>query len=360
LAEPKSFTHEQAQTGEDRQVLRLRKEYEDWGREHEEYSNYLSHLRALLDFEPDEKHPFRGKISELVPPMMLGDSSTAWELRHYVAGPAPGGFVLTENGELDEERSFRRIDYLALLATQRVRNNPQPVLSPQPIDFAAVRLPPVSLAGVPGPVNVYWLYRSQEKQLIILTDGTGQILVKPACVQLDEGQNTAWADAAWQPGLPMNLFEDPNLHVPAGQSRITWLSQWHTEREWFEAIHECRYSNGVIGIVEELSPVGDNVLPASQIDPLMLRYERLRRELVQPDLQVFAADHWNFNVRNFNPGGNHGSFLRISTHSAWMMTGPGIPVKSITDPYDSLNFASTILTLLGKKPPMPDRVVRFQ
>jgi hypothetical protein len=81
---------------------------------------------------------------------------------------------------------------------------------------------------------------------------------------------------------------------------------------------------------------------------------------VQADFHIFASDHWNFNVRFPNPGGNHGSFLRISTHSVWMMAGGGIPVRNVEEPYDSLNFASTILSLLGRRPPMPDRVVPLE
>jgi hypothetical protein len=90
------------------------------------------------------------------------------------------------------------------------------------------------------------------------------------------------------------------------------------------------------------------------------RYEQRRRELVQADFHIFASDHWNFNVRFPNPGGNHGSFLRISTHSVWMMAGGGLPVRKVEEPYDSLNFASTILSLLGRTPPMPDRVVPLE
>jgi hypothetical protein len=85
--------------------------------------------------------------------------------------------------------------------------------------------------------------------------------------------------------------------------------------------------------------------------------KRRRRELVQADFHVFASDYWNFNSRFPNPGGNHGSFFRISTHSVWMLAGAGIPARVVTEPYDSLNFASTILSLTGQKPPMTDRVV---
>jgi hypothetical protein len=64
-----------------------------------------------------------------------------------------------------------------------------------------------------------------------------------------------------------------------------------------------------------------------------------------------ASDHWNFDVRGFNPGGNHGSFLRISTHSTLMFAGgdkTGVPRGAvIEEPYDSLSFVPTVLALTG-------------
>ena len=66
---------------------------------------------------------------------------------------------------------------------------------------------------------------------------------------------------------------------------------------------------------------------------------------------IFANDHWNFNVRNFNPGGNHGSFLRASTHAILLFAGgadTGIPHhQEVQEPYDSLSFVPTILDLMG-------------
>jgi anthranilate phosphoribosyltransferase len=62
-----------------------------------------------------------------------------------------------------------------------------------------------------------------------------------------------------------------------------------------------------------------------------------------------ANSGWNFNVRNFNPGGNHGSFFRISTHSVFMLAGAGVPAGlRVEEPYDSLNFVPTLLELLGR------------
>jgi len=73
---------------------------------------------------------------------------------------------------------------------------------------------------------------------------------------------------------------------------------------------------------------------------------------VETDLLLVANNHWNFDVRGFNPGGNHGSFFRISTHSTLMFAGgelSGIPqAKVVTEPYDSLSFVPTVLALTGK------------
>jgi hypothetical protein len=96
------------------------------------------------------------------------------------------------------------------------------------------------------------------------------------------------------------------------------------------------------------------------MDPIMLRYEKRRRALVETDFHIFAADHWNFNVRFPNPGGNHGGFFRISTHAVWTIAGDGIPIRAVQEPYDGLDFASTMLSILGKAVPMADRVVHLQ
>jgi hypothetical protein len=206
--------------------------------------------------------------------------------------------------------------------------------------------------------QTYWLYASDEDQLLIRTNAGGDIALQPVSKLIETADGKIqFTSSPWHPGVPLHLFEDAELKIPDGADRATWLSAAHSEREWLEATHLCKYSNGVIGITEELSPVGNKVPGAPGLDPLLLRYERHRRELVQPDMEIFAADHWNFNVRNFNPGGNHGGFFRISTHSVWMLAGAGIPAQVITDPYDSLNFASTVLQLLGRSAPMPERVV---
>ncbi len=84
---------------------------------------------------------------------------------------------------------------------------------------------------------------------------------------------------------------------------------------------------------------------------LLRRFRQRQRKLVETDLLIVANNHWNFDVRGFNPGGNHGSFLRISTHSTLMFAGgdqTGIPRGlPITEPYDSLSVVPTIMALIG-------------
>lgn len=84
----------------------------------------------------------------------------------------------------------------------------------------------------------------------------------------------------------------------------------------------------------------------------MQKFSARKRRLTEPDFLIFAADHWNFNVRGFNPGGNHGSFRRISSRSVLLLAGgaeSGIPRGSvIEEPYDSLSFVPTLLELMGK------------
>jgi hypothetical protein len=83
---------------------------------------------------------------------------------------------------------------------------------------------------------------------------------------------------------------------------------------------------------------------------------------VQADLLVLARDHWNFNVRGFNAGGNHGSFFRISTHGVLMMSGgeaTGLNNGVVIDePYDSLSFVPTLLALMGRcEPDLPGALI---
>ena len=84
---------------------------------------------------------------------------------------------------------------------------------------------------------------------------------------------------------------------------------------------------------------------------MLHRLRGRQRRLVETDMLILANNHWNFDVRGFNPGGNHGSLFRISTHATLMFAGgEGTSVPrgvAVSEPYDSLSVTPTILALTG-------------
>ncbi len=236
------------------------------------------------------------------------------------------------------------MNYLPALAKIAVRNNVQADVGPRPVDFTAMR---VLLEGQ----EAVWLYRDEEHQALIQSRD-GMVHYQPiARLTAREDGALSFDRLEWAPGFPLEIFEDPQLAIPATERR-EWLGAWHSEREWLAAVHKTRYSNGIIGLTEEL--LGGSG-PAT---PYLERKRRLRRT----DLLVLASPHWNFNARAFNPGGNHGSFYRASTHSVLLIAGgksTGIPSGlHVETPYDSLSFAPTILALMGRaEPDLPGPVI---
>ncbi|HEY9402471.1 MAG TPA: hypothetical protein VIQ24_07235, partial [Pyrinomonadaceae bacterium] len=159
------------------------------------------------------------------------------------------------------------------------------------------------------------------------------------------------------------------LSLPAGERREDWLDRWHTDLEWLRELHLTTYSNGLIGLQEHF---GRHTTPATEADVpglsadehLIRRLRRRQRLLVETDLLVLANNHWNFDVRGFNPGGNHGSFFRVSTHSTLMLAGGAatrIPrALVIREPYDSLSFVPTLLALTNQLPHAQIAPARFE
>jgi hypothetical protein len=232
-----------------------------------------------------------------------------------------------------------------------------------PIDFVVVRVPRDALAAALDPADrpgtdAVFVHADDRHEALLLSqirDGVLWLRYLPVR-ELEAGDGGVhFSTANWADGFPLHVFEDPDLRVNG--DRAAWLSVWHTEQEWFEAVHRTRYSNGVIGLHEMFQRWQPESTPllfqiAEKDDwPVLRRYAERRRELTESDLLILASDHWNFNVRGFNPGGNHGSFLRISTHSVLMAAGGGIPEGlTIERPYDSLSVVPTLLALLGRLP----------
>jgi len=338
-AQPKKWSAEERNRGLDKDARREGVRLEAMKSDERAYGEYASAMTRLLALDPADFDPGKFKMDELIPRKSLGEANSIRDLQHYAAGPAAGGLVIGEGGKLDVERSFRYVDYFAALGSIAVKNNVQKAVGSRPVDFVAVPL---------ASSQLVWLWSSEDRQALIharrAEPGGLELRYEPvARLKQDASGDLHYESLAGGAGFPLELFEDPNLGVPPAE-RAAWLTEWHTEREWLNAVHRTKYSNGIIGVVEAMLSgprEGD-------------RFENRKRRLRLPDFVIFARDHWNFNVRGFNPGGNHGSFLRVSTHSVLMLAGgaaTGVPRGvRVATPYDSLSFVPTILSLMG----MPD------
>ncbi|MBI1355842.1 MAG: hypothetical protein GC160_15995 [Acidobacteria bacterium] len=325
------------------ETRRAKARLRSWKLDASDYQDALEALRTLFAAEPGAGKP----ASKTVPKRFLGEPNSIGQLQRYAVSLSPGGLRLGADGNLDEERSFERVDYFRLLRDLRVRNVVQEGVGARPVDFVAAPVPVEALAGLPPGDEAadfaVWLYGGAHRQLLILVRGEPfEIKAIPAANLTDRGGRISFERTEWGPGLPLALYEDPGFAIPAAE-RAQWLAAWRSERDWLRASHRARYANAVVGLAEQLRPP-EGPHPGET-------FHQARRELVRPDLLVLAGDHWNFNARGFNPGGNHGGFLRASAHSVMMLAGGdstglrrGVRVD---EPYDALSFAPTLLGLLG-------------
>jgi hypothetical protein len=361
--QPKQWTKADADAGRDKEARRISARADSWATDELKYTEYARTLSNLLSLKRDNFAAVRLRIPDIIAKGAMGDQNTIRELQNYTVGLAPGGLRLAPDGSLDVQNSFARTNYFSLLGKTKVRNNVQPGVESRPVDFVAVRLPAEHLPGTNGKDfradEAIWLYRGEDKQALILArlERSGELLLRyvpVANLRQDADGAIRYERAEWQAGLPLKMWEDAKLIVPANELREHWLDRWHTDLEWLRALHLTTYSNGLIGLHEQF---GRHTTPAIEADvpglslneQLIRRFRRRQRLLVETDLLILANNHWNFDVRGFNPGGNHGSFFRVSTHSTLMLAGgehTRIPrALVIREPYDSLSFVPTILAL---------------
>ena len=333
-AQPKKFTKDQQDAGLDDAAKRIYVQLDRWQNERKEYGEYALALQKLLSISSEGFEASKVKISDVIPKMSMGDRNTIYELQNYVVGLGPNGIVLNADGTMNMEQSFVRVDYFSLLHGITVRNNVQRGIANRPVDLIANRisrelvLPLIDERDFDE--DVIWVNAGANRQALLLSrrNANGELSLRYLPISgltQDANGRLQFKQISWQAGLPLQIFEDPNLSIPV-PDRTAWLSEWHTDSEWLAALHKTHYSNGLVGLHEELArhdieslSTGDSSL--SQEERLMKEYARRKRELVEPDMLIVANDHWNFDVRGFNPGGNHGSFFRMSTHSTFMVAG---------------------------------------
>jgi len=361
---PKKFTEADKVKGIDKERRRLEGLASAERENAAAYRRYITTLKNLLSLRRETFDARKHKIEDLIAPGSMGRNNTVHELQNYIVGVKPSGLVAGGDGLIDDEKSFVRVNYFELLHSQSIRSNTQPGVSNRPIDFVAIRIPKHVIADKLGEDvatmdDAIWLHGSRDKQVLILskTDADGGLslrYVPIANLRQDAAGRFTFDRKEFAAGFPLKYFEDPDVAIPA-EDRAAWLGEWHTELEWLRTVHRAFYSNAIIGLNEQLDrhPVADiNESGLSNEERLMRRFRQRQRSLTESDMLILANNHWNFDIRGFNPGGNHGSFFRTSTQSTFMLAGgaeTGIPRGlRIEQPYDSLSVMPTILRLMGK------------
>jgi hypothetical protein len=354
-AEPAKWDAAQRDQGLDKAARRLSVELESWREQEHSYSAYADALARLAALAPADLEKRRLSPEALIPKHAMGEVNSIHDLQNYVVGPGAAGLVLAPDGSLDLDRSFERVDYFRALAGISVRNNVQLAVGSHPVDFVALRIPLNQLPpGLLPAEEAVWLYHDHDRQAMILSrhnaEGDLELRYLPArgLYQDDRGL-IQFQQPQWAPGFPLQIWEDPSFAIPEPQ-RAEWLEQWHSELDWLHAVHETEYSNGIVALNEQFSNI-QAPGPGTTDDALLQAFSSAKRRLTEPDFLIFASDHWNFNVRGFNPGGNHGSLRRISMRSVLLVAGgaeTGIPRGAVVEePYDSLSFVPTVLELMG-------------
>ncbi len=363
--QPNGFSPEQISKGEDKESRRIAVQAELARKDEAEYRQYLKTLNNLLALRIEDFNPKRLNIKGLIAEGAMGERNSIYQLQNYAVGLSKSGFVFTENGDLDFERSFERVNYFDLFTSQMARSNVQKEVSSSPIDFVAAQIPleeisnelPKNLQPDQNPV---WIYGSKEKQALIFTrknaDSTNSYFYLPiANLKQNAAGKFSFEIKTWSAGFPLKIFEDENFAVE-NSAKKEWLSDWQSETEWLRAAHKTEYSAAVINLCEQFNDhLSENYIAGetlSEDEKLLRRYRIHQRRLTETDLLVLANNLWNFDVRGFNAGGNHGSFFRISSNSALMFAGgtkTGIPRGlNIVEPYDNLSFVPTVFALMNK------------
>jgi hypothetical protein len=364
-AQPKKFTPEEIAEGTEKEVIRLYAQVQNALRDEANYREYVRVLSNLLSLNREGFDARKIKIEDYIAKGAMGERNSVYELQNYVVGLSPQGLTANAGGGIDYEKSFKRVDYLDLFQSQVVRNNVQPKLSNRPIDFVATDIPLEQISGalsldLKADENPIWLYGGRNRQALILArqNANGERsyrYVPVANLRQQADGKFSFEIKTLDRGFPLKILEDENLDVPSAD-KLAWLGDWHTEIEWLHALHKTLYSNAIIGLNEQLAshPLTgfESEQDLTEDEKLLHRFRLHQRELTKTDLLLHASYHWNFDMRGFNPGGNHGSFYRISTNSTLMMAGgskTGIPRGlTIEEPYDSLSFVPTVLSLMGK------------
>lgn len=364
-AQPKKFTSEEIMRGIDKDARRNAARAQIERRDETDYREYLRVLSNLLALKREFFDPRKLKIEDYIARGAMGERNDIYKLQNYIVGLTEKGLTLNADGDIDFEQSFRRVNYFQLFYEQAVRSNVQKAVGSRPVDFVAAKIPRAALSAVlPNDLkpdeDAIWLYDGTDKQALILTredenGGKSHRYLPVADLRQQESGEVAFKIKDWSADFPLKIYEDDNFNS-FGADKKAWLDAWHPEIEWLRATHKTIYSAAVVNLREQFAEHSihgfENETHPTDDENLLHRFRARQRRLTETDLLISANDHWNFDVRGFNFGGNHGSLFRVSTNSTLMLAGgrqTAIPRGlKIEEPYDNLSFAPTVFRLMGK------------
>ncbi len=137
------------------------------------YVRWKNALAGLLKLDHAMLESGRVKADSLIPEKVMADANSIYDLQNYVTGPGPAGLVMNEDGTLDTDKSYHRVDYFKLLSSVRVKNVVQEELGARPVDFVAVRVPLEALlqnheSEEKPDQDGIWLYGDERHQVLLL------------------------------------------------------------------------------------------------------------------------------------------------------------------------------------------------
>lgn len=279
--------------------------------------------------------------------------------------------VATDAGALDERASFVTVNYLEAFTGIRIRNSASAERGTAPVSWIVAEMDAAATVAALGAAGrqvqtidrAFLVSADRDRQLLMLyrTADDGRQLVTLAPISRFSADSPTGAYefdlAAWRSGLPFGLFEDESLKT-GGQDRSAWLSAEHDLISWRDGVHRTAEGLAVVGFTEVATTAyrqrfDELIARATQADDkLLLRFERRRRDAVATDLFLHAAPHWNFDLKDFNAGGNHGGFGRSSMHTVfWIRGGAQTRIQAgpiaVQAPYDGLDVAPTLMEASG-------------
>jgi len=127
---------------------------------------------------------------------------------------------------------------------------------------------------------------------------------------------------------------DPFGYLKAGIP-LSWLNEYHPEREWLEKTKYLPYPDSVVAIANQMFWDG---------------HMAEREQRFSPDMVLCANRGWSLEKPE-KPSGGHGYLYYESMHIPFLVTGPNVRKGIIiTDAVRGADLVPTVLSLVGAQP----------